>query len=324
MSIFKPKIITYTDNNLIFELYLVGLKGLEESIIFFVKSNNCCLYSGMVDCYFTKQKSIIKELLEENNIKELNFLCWTHPHDDHSMGISDILDNFCSKNTSIWIPDVNSINNNEYSNKSFDFYKKLFEKFDVKKQDYLWNINKVSDDKNLISIQFNNLNIIHSFTIESFSPPSKIILYDQATNKVRNINNYSIGLIINIGVYYILLGSDVQNEVLQILPDFDLEGIEYIKIPHHGSDTSNLIINKFDQNIHPTIAATTVFRAKNLPNKNVLEQYKEWGVQSLFCTGHLNTSDTEDYGFIKTTFDVLKSSGNIIIKNECYGNAEEL
>lgn len=324
MSIFKARTITYTENNLIFELYLIGHKNLGESIVFFVKSHYKCLYSGVVDCYSTDRVAVVEKLLQDNNITELSFLCWTHPHDDHSLGIINIFDNFCTQNTSIWIPDVSSIEPDAYSKESAEFYKKLFSKFKIKKTSFLWDINTVSDNKNLVSVHFNNLNIIHNFTIDSFSPPSRCIIYDRTKNKIRNINYYSIGLIINIGIYYILLGGDVQNEILRNIPQFDINGIEYLKIPHHGSDTSDFIINKFTQDIHPVIATTTVFRSKNLPNKVILEKYKEWGVQSLICTGHINKrNDTDDYGYIKTTFDLLKTSGTIEIPVEYGGNAEE-
>ena len=40
-------------------------------------------------------------LLKENNVDRIDYLCWSHPDDDHTKGIDSIIRNFCTENTKI-------------------------------------------------------------------------------------------------------------------------------------------------------------------------------------------------------------------------------
>ena len=75
-------------NSLFFEVYLIGYNSQGESILFFLRTDEGVIYSGVVDCYTYKSINKTIDLLKKENIEKIDFLCWTHPHDDHSLGIT--------------------------------------------------------------------------------------------------------------------------------------------------------------------------------------------------------------------------------------------
>lgn len=78
-------------NSLFFEVYLIGYNSQGESILFFLRTDEGVIYSGVVDCYTYKSINKTIDLLKKENIEKIDFLCWTHPHDDHSLGIDKLL-----------------------------------------------------------------------------------------------------------------------------------------------------------------------------------------------------------------------------------------
>ena len=95
--------------NLYLEVYLLGYPGQGESILFLIKTiedKDVILYSGVIDSYENNGTNKTIELLECLNIKKLNFLCWTHPDIDHSLGIDTILQRYTNKETRVVLPDA--------------------------------------------------------------------------------------------------------------------------------------------------------------------------------------------------------------------------
>jgi beta-lactamase superfamily II metal-dependent hydrolase len=139
---------------------------------------------------------------------------------------------------------------------------------------------------------------------------------------------YSIGLIINVGHYYIVLAGDVENRTLKCIPDFNFDiqdRIDYVKIPHHASSTASYLIDKFNGLgiAAPTIATTTVYRIHKLPNKEVLKRYVMWDNDTkVYSTGDIECieHDIEKNGIVQTTFDILEQRKKPI-ETTLFGNA---
>jgi beta-lactamase superfamily II metal-dependent hydrolase len=100
------------EKNLYIELYLIGYKNIGESIVFLIYCDSRVVYSGVIDSYEQEMNKAV-EILERNNVNSLDFICWTHPDEDHSIGIDTLIEKYASENTTIYIPEC--INGSEYS-----------------------------------------------------------------------------------------------------------------------------------------------------------------------------------------------------------------
>ena len=101
--------------DLFLNLYLIGYENEGESIIISVTSSNPekrLFYIGIVDSYKSGDINLTKEVLEhiferyelKKEKRKINFLCWTHPHDDHTKGMDDIIKQYCNNKTLIALP----------------------------------------------------------------------------------------------------------------------------------------------------------------------------------------------------------------------------
>ena len=316
------------DSELEFEINLIGYKSCGESIVFFLKADKSIIYSGIVDCYEVDATNMAAILLKDNHVNSVDFLCWTHPHEDHTMGMENILGQFCNSSTEVWIPPFVLSDIEKLPTKTIKLYKTLFEKIRIKQRNSI-SIREVSDTKLLYrTLCLGNCNpspIL--FEIKSFAPDSSLLNDMKINERFNNTNVYSIGLIINIGHYCMLLSGDVENQTLSHIPEFNFEEykfIDYIKIPHHGSKGSDALMKKFVNlcDYSPSVAATTVYRQHKLPNQEILELYKGYKGIELYSTGSIVNFEKEkkQYGIIRTTFDVLEKR-KFCIETHLYGNA---
>lgn len=320
----------FFDESLEFEINLIGYKSKGECILFFIKADGRVVYSGLVDCYEMSCKNVMIDLLGQAGIDCLDFICWTHPHDDHTAGLDKIIDEFCNERTKIWIPPVLTTDIDDFSRNIRSTYGKLFSILESKKRDNTI-VRDASDVKLLERIRYksNTDNLFYEFSISSFAPESNLLLKKQINEMFDVGNLYSIGLIINIGHFYVVLAGDIENYAMKTLPDMNFSdlknGFEYLKIPHHSSKSSDAIIDRFNSMEigAPIVATTTVFRANKLPDLDVLNRYCGWSKDiEVYSTGDISNDLDEKCicGIIKTSIDVL-GNREFPIETSLRGNA---
>lgn len=93
---------------LIVKIFVIGYSERGESIVvfFYDSVDEKVLYTVVIDSYKTSHnlfKTI--EILEKANVKHVDLLCWTHPDADHTVGMEEIVDNFCDAKSMIFIPE---------------------------------------------------------------------------------------------------------------------------------------------------------------------------------------------------------------------------
>ena len=59
-----------------------------------------------MDCYKTEEQNAVKMVLEKERIKKVDFVCWTHPHDDHTRGLDEIWKEYCTTETCFCCSDI--------------------------------------------------------------------------------------------------------------------------------------------------------------------------------------------------------------------------
>lgn len=308
-------------NSLFFEVYLIGYESQGESIVFFLKSDTTVIYSGVVDCYTYQSINKTIDILKNENIKEIDFLCWTHPHDDHTLGLDELIDSYCDEHTKIWVsdiyPDLEKLS--IYSKTSSDIFAKI--KSSIKSKNA--NIKFAKDNTTMDRFICSGIDS-YLFEIQSFAPNSTIIAEYKEYNREEKGNPYSIGLSIFIGRFNIMLAGDVENYTIKRFEDFCFDSpIDYIKIPHHGSNTGDylpVVLKGFGLNA-PSVATSTIYAKHNLPKEETLQKYKKWGTNEIYITSDISgANNNEKYGIVYTSFDILEKR-EYPIETKIFGNS---
>lgn len=319
VKISRYKQVVYFEKDLCIETYVIGYKNEGESILFFVRADGGISFSGLVDCYKLDDVDKVKDILQENEIEKLDFICWTHPDLDHSKGLVDIIKNYVSQKTNIWIPegvDAQEITCSKDVKELFIQFKKCMIDMDAE-----YNVYSASDRKDMMgynSICFQKGVDIFPLEIISYAPNSKIIRKQNYTDKFIK-NDRSVFFVLALGSARIFLTGDVEDSTIEKIPsNFFEKHIHIMKIPHHGSDSSGKMLDLGWQVCD--VACSTVYRKghSDLPLANIMKRYSEVS-QYLLCTGKADrTKETEKYGIVKIVTDVIENSFSTYTE----GNAE--
>lgn len=319
VKISRYKQVVYFEKDLFIETYIIGYKNEGESILFFVRADGGISFSGLVDCYKLDDVDKVKDILQENEIEKLDFICWTHPDLDHSKGLVDIIKNYVSQKTNIWIPegvDAQEITCSKDVKELFIQLKKCMIDMDAE-----YNVYSASDRKDMMgynSICFQKGVDIFPLEIISYAPNSKIIRKQNYTDKFIK-NDRSVFFVLALGSARIFLTGDVEDSTIEKIPsNFFEKHIHIMKIPHHGSDSSDKMLDLGWQVCD--VACSTVYRKghSDLPLANIMKRYSEVS-QYLLCTGKADrTKETEKYGIVKIVTDIIENSFSTYTE----GNAE--
>lgn len=304
--------------SLILDIYLIGYKEIGESILFIVYTDNEPSYCGIVDCYAEEDLNVTLDLLDQLNIKKLNFFCWTHPDLDHSLGIKKVLSKFDLRETKIILPENISGSEYEYNDELNETFKFINEGIKPLRGRHKLDVKTASDYKNLLILDYNNPSgLPFRMSIQSVAPNSTIVRSRLQTTRFHK-NDYSIGLVLSIGEVNVLLLGDVENTTLNSFEEYYIpEKIEYIKVPHHTSNGSNKLLAFLNKESKTEVACTTIFKSNNIPDRTLINRYKDFA-KEFYCTGLLQGAPSNDFGIIKTSFDIVQKKYNVELRGNSY------
>ena len=102
------KVITLSSEDKVYiAVYHLGYSKQGESSILILYTEEKVLYSLVIDCYQEEQCNMTIQILSEWRLEnKLDVFIWTHPHDDHSIGIQDIIKKYCNKNSLIFLANI--------------------------------------------------------------------------------------------------------------------------------------------------------------------------------------------------------------------------
>lgn len=307
-------------------IYHIGYSSQGESSLFILHTaTKKVLYSMVIDCYEESSNETDKILDEWNLHKKVNLIIWTHPHDDHSVGMDHIIQNYSNKTTKIFTANVFE-NYKQYSQKSQVIIKYLYSLNKGKRVSNKRNINPLRGFSDLIDkVDFNGLNVLKAMKIICIAPfPNLGGL--AGMNKSKDINQMGIACIIIIrlenGNINFMFAADMDNATIELLDEqADAYGIpriyNYIKIPHHGSKKTLGLIDFLKQpdGEKSQYASTSVFKSKSLPVKEVLNGYKKV-TNEIMCTSDI-TNEKYGVGIVHLKYNLNKMS----VKKEYTGTA---
>ncbi|MHC9538746.1 MAG: MBL fold metallo-hydrolase [Vulcanimicrobiota bacterium] len=256
---------------------------------------------GVVDCYANSPYDIKTNqlclFLEEYDIRKLLFICWTHPHNDHSRGLLTLLEKYAGKIDYFWIfegtsyqqlyayhksqlecsENIDFSKGNEYLITIFSHIREARKRFKA--------IRHVSAHKELYRDDDNDV------VIEGIAPVDGVVdeynrflgkvfdgHIDEDLFKTQRHNMVSAALMISYGNARILLACDTENKTWEILFHEDCyqlgkHSCQIVKVAHHGSGSAfyEPYWNKWSEH-NNTFAVITSLQAHGLPEQEVSEK----------------------------------------------------
>lgn len=304
------------------EIHTVGYPKMGESIVTFLKDDSRVMLTIVTDSFKTDHADVVKNILDSNGHPSIDLFIWTHPDEDHSVGIEALLEAFDPNHqASIYMP----------ANLDEDIMPCASAKNALAYLEYNYNtgrrylLNPICIVKNqvlklstfVIHERFSNRNISGSF---NFLLPNGPLTSRRCFHKANNpgdINDFSLVYVLELNGIHYLFGGDMTSQSIQFIDSdnfYFLENIRYVKIPHHGSkDPSRLVDMLIPYQPKKAVATTTVFKTTH-PDKEALDKY------FTICE-HISSTDRGnlDSGSIKLEFNL---SNMRVPSPVCNGNAK--
>ena len=317
------------------DIYTIGYEPKGEGIVLKIKDGNKTVFCCVIDCYEIENQNETLKLIQDESI---DLICLTHPHEDHCKGIEKILEK-ANSSTTILYPNYmldEKYRNKKDANNTIEKISKIL----IKRRD---NNSKprtmacvgrqcIMDDIKFFDIENGGK---YGMYVNTYTPLSVVLDKRKAKeflgeNTIGDIqdNNLSIMMSITIGRLKLLFCGDTEDETITELNDVvnKEEGhffngvIDYVKIPHHGSDGTLEMFNLLSNVNTVSNSVSTVYRISKIPKIKVLEEYRKKR-SKVYCTGHIDKDENiSNYGIVKQRFDII----NETVKSELIKNAVEI
>lgn len=313
-------------------IYVIGYARYGESTVFLIMNGNTCYYAAVIDSFqyrVNKKSPFINkavDILVEHHAERLDLLCWTHPHEDHSKGLTSILSKFCDEETDVLYPIY--LENNEadiikLKHVSREVVKKVLD--DNRAGKYNANPIGVVNEKYDNVDEFDIVNPydtedVRSVKIDVITPISSKLTSYVNQQLCSDPNELSITMIVDIDGYGFYFGGDTTNEHINASNKKRMRKCRFVKIPHHSSDTAVHLLNYLPVDNLDAVC-TTVFRwgRSKLPKLGVIKEYQRY-FQHIYSTN--KDLHPKGYGIIEYEYSFNAGRPRCIIHQT--GNVGEL
>lgn len=301
----QRKISVSSTKNLRMLFYLIGYRSQGESVvILFVDTiDGSVKYSIVNDCYVYEHENLTCQILNKHSVKPLTLLCWTHPDLDHSVGLYDVINDFCTEDTLVILPEY-------FHNRDTDVVK-VNNKDEKNVLDKIFSLNttgKPTLTHIAVSRNFHEIDRVTfagidettlDISVDALTPHSDALSRAFYQHKKFTLkNDVSISTILNVDNYYIYLGGDVTEQMIMDTPPGILKQCRFVKVPHHGSNTAAALLDYLPDTIDSACFTT---KTKNLPVQDVVDDYKDIS-QYIAATGSKDRRDHQ-HGIILYEYD---------------------
>ena len=213
--------------------------GQGDCILIQVNNKNLLIDSGTSD---SKEKVI--RYLKNNNIKRLDYIVATHPHDDHIGGMSRVIDNF--EVGEFYAPKITA------TTESFEAM-----------------IGSLKNKNHKIKVAKPN------FTLD-LGPNTSCTMLSPSNLSYKDTNNYSCVIKVSYKNSTYLFAGDAEKLSEQEIVNrgYDLKA-DVLKVAHHGSNSSTS--QEFLNKVSPQIAVISCGASNSYghPNKETLDKLKK-------------------------------------------------
>ncbi len=333
MNWYKKKFCVSSFDNLTISLFVIGYKNIGESIIIIFRdisnAGEKVIMSMVIDCYETVNLNLAREVLKKYNVQKLDFVCWTHPHYDHSLGIDGLINDFFHDNLVVFLPKFYYPNLTEdllkgESKKAVEIYNNIWtsvEKHPNIKE--IWRSISANGDysTNVYPMCISSINdTVSKELFFRFLTPlgHRTDIYATAGKQFSKPNELSVSFVMSLDGYDFYFGGDTENEHANGIDCEIIKNMRWIKVPHHCSRGAINIAN----NLGPRLdfVVSTVYTSSGLPAKEVQNIYAKEAPLHMTQLDEINDYQlNSEYGIVQYDYHFKKNEAFVNIFT--YGNA---
>ena len=257
------------------KIFILGHPSQGESIVFVLYGDKRIIYSCVVDSFVQNDRVVPKDLLYGLGVDKITDLFWTHPHDDHSNGLVELIETFTPQ--SIYIPiELQRLpeNNRSLSASVLEHINK-YKGYD-RRCKHQPRVQGLAANMYLYNEYLSVGQYAVAFQLFAAAPCSGKVRKNAVDGNYSTLNDYSVVLELIVGDFSVFLTGDVQNRMVGFMSEelsMSIPTPNILKIPHHGSKDSTDIINLFSDDWLTDIAVTTAKRSSDLPRDEALQYY---------------------------------------------------
>lgn len=331
----KKDIYLSSFDNLVISIFVIGYKNIGESIVILFRDKSeekdKVVLSMVIDSYEKDQLNKTRDILNKYSVDKVDFICWTHPHTDHSPGLDTLVKDMMHDGLVIFSPKF------YYGN----IHPDLLKKESAKTKDIFENIwaevEKHKDYSNLWRTISADGDITHAYPMRLLSDDNlnekelcfyfltpigrRTDHYAIKGNMLGNPNELSVSFFMSVDGYNFYFGGDTENEHAEGIETEIIKDFRWIKVPHHCSLGGKPIADRLGPGLD--YAASTVYTPSKLPVEDIQNVYAR-SCHALHMT-QLEESDgyhvDHDYGIIH--YDYKFGHDGIVISVYTYGNARQ-
>jgi beta-lactamase superfamily II metal-dependent hydrolase len=298
---------------------------------------------GVVDCYSPTKNADSNELLKfllDQKVKQLHFVCLTHPHHDHYSGLTHVLEQIPTRQ--FWYPAVMTVDllrciikleqQAHKASSDQEFEGKLIELWE--KVNTLHADSKLSIQKLTLGLDLGVDDDLGNVKIVSLAPSGNeshhferglAACFNDGKLKSRKqqayINRSSVALSLTYLGYRLVLGGDVEThgwiDLLDQRKNLASDAC-VVKVAHHGSSTGRCenLWKTFAGNTTKRVAVLTPYWKHRLPSQSVVSEILSTGYD-LYSTskiGRPTKSDSPEQAIAKLVSGTLPktSKGGVV------------
>lgn len=309
------------------KIFTMGGNGVGESYLILFMDESKVVYSILIDSLVTtidgKDVILPMKFIEHYEIKKLDCIIWTHPHDDHSMGLDTIIGKYYGKQTKGFLPKFVYGNQNDVisitdvcqrvrKKMTSQFRKNQLIAIDCAENEPRFLIRNVFEDR-FTQVQ-------KEMTVCFLTPigyPFDQKIANDAKYSQSMLNSLSLSLVLNFDGYCFYFGGDCPGAKIKQSCTSEIAKSKWTTIPHHGSSSSKQLRKILNKEIH--CATCTTFLSQPLPEDEVLKLYKIPETIHLDVT-QKTKEDEFTYGVIEYDYD-FATMPNAKLTIHRYGNA---
>lgn len=308
-------------SSLVLEIHTIGYPLEGESIVIFLKDGDNVIFTLVTDCYRTECRDEIAQVFAEKGNPTIDVFVWTHPDEDHSVGIDTMLNAYDSAHQArVFMPIelTRDVLKNDCSKVVYDYLMRHYNNGCRYQLTPIGSFVGMPAPSIPFEIQERSTGRVITGAIR-FLLPNSTLAVRREDSKVRNsgdMNDFSVVYVLELNGLRYFFGADMTKAGVKFLEGDNLmylENIRYIKIPHHGSKEPKrlpAILRPFEN--RKVVATTTVFGTAN-PTNETLDRY------AYLCSNISSTGrGDETYGRVRLDFSVTDMA---VPDPLLYGNA---
>lgn len=277
--------------NVRLHVFVVGYVPEGETILLLFTENDNVVFSIVNDCYRLEEQDILTEILESYANPKIDLFVWSHPHDDHSVGIQSLLEKFDKKhNAHIIIPNglhgllsLGDVNVPESAKKGLCYLKNNYcQKGNLgprrHRNYHLVDIDIDTFEERRFAYEIYDINTDSVLPVSLYIlDPDSILALQQTDGTVKpKFNHLSVVYMLDVNGLKFFMTGDISDNGAKSISDDWFKDFHFLKIPHHGSDEpksfyKRIIMNETDI----ATAVSTIFLKKDRPVPVVLDHYKK-------------------------------------------------